>query len=265
MRFNTPQHLPCSQKEQKPNNMISLSCAKDLDITSLHFESTPCVFGKLVSDVKDEKCCSVGFLHTLLALAFPATFLTLPPSHHPLCCNIPYIFPSFHFFPYPPSLFAFSPLSDHWKPSSLLHNPAQSQALPPFLSLSFSLLTAPPLFSSTHYFLRFSNMSFHRMLPPVSLGREGGLAVFLFRKRVKISGTSHYNDTANNGSSCYVSVLPLFFFKEWPWLPQHHQPASELWLQVAAVKNTESLSMNVNRAASVPQKEPWDQQSWLVQ
>lgn len=65
MRFNTPQHLPCSQKEQKPNNMISLSCAKDLDITSLHFESTPCVFGKLVSDVKDEKCCSVGFFtHT---------------------------------------------------------------------------------------------------------------------------------------------------------------------------------------------------------
>lgn len=34
---------------------------KDLDIATLHFESTLCVFGKLVSDVKDEKCCSVVF------------------------------------------------------------------------------------------------------------------------------------------------------------------------------------------------------------
>lgn len=34
---------------------------KDLDITSMHFERTRRVFGKLVSDVKDEKCCSVVF------------------------------------------------------------------------------------------------------------------------------------------------------------------------------------------------------------
>lgn len=130
---------------------------KDLDIATLHFESTLCVFGKLVSDVKDEKCCSVVFffLHTLLALAFPATFLTLPPSHHPLLLQYPHIFPSFHFFPYPPSLFAFSPLSDHFYPSSLPHHPAQSQPLPSLLSPP-SL--SPPCFSSTHYFLRFSNM-----------------------------------------------------------------------------------------------------------
>ena len=119
-----------------------------------------------------------GFLHTLLALAFPATFLTLPPSHHPLCCNIPTFFHPFTSSsplpPFPPSLFACSPLSDHSYPSSLLHHPVQSQPLPPSLCppSTFSPPHHPPLFSSTHYFLRFSNMPFHRMLPPVSLGRK---------------------------------------------------------------------------------------------
>lgn len=165
-----------------------------------------------------------GFLHTLLALAFPATFLTLPPSHHPLCCNIPTFFHPFTSSSplppsLPPSLFACSPLSDHSYPSSLPHHPAQSQPLPPSLPLSSEHIQTPPhppLFSSTHYFLRFSNMPFHRMLPPVSLGRrkKGGLLVFLFGKLVKVSGTLYYNDTANNGSACCVSVLP-FFSSSW--------------------------------------------------
>lgn len=76
-----------------------------------------------------------GFLHTLLALAFPATFLTLPPSHHPLCCNIPTFFHPFRFFPYPPS-----------SPSVLLLPLPFLFAAPPTPNLSLSLPSpfAPP-------------------------------------------------------------------------------------------------------------------------
>lgn len=56
-------------------------------------------------------------------------------------------------------------------------------------------------------------MPFHRMLPPVSLGGKGGLLVCLFGKLVKVSGTLYYNDTANNGSACFVSVLTFFFME----------------------------------------------------
>ncbi|XP_041793828.1 uncharacterized protein LOC121607185 [Chelmon rostratus] len=125
----------------------------------------------------------------------------------------PHIFPSFHFFPSLPPSLAFSLLSDHSYPSSLLHHPAQSQPLPPFSLLPAHSLT-PSSFSSTHYFLRFSNMPFHRMLPPVSLGRKGGLLVFLFGKLVK-----------------------------------HHHPPSELQLQVTAVK-THTVTIDERQQSS---------------
>ncbi|KAK2837411.1 hypothetical protein Q5P01_014623 [Channa striata] len=49
------------RKENRRARSWRRSRVKHLDVTTLHFESTLCVFGKLVSDVKDEKCCSVVF------------------------------------------------------------------------------------------------------------------------------------------------------------------------------------------------------------
>lgn len=62
VKFNTSDI--CRVYRRKENKRVwseRRSCGKDLDITTVHFESTLCVFGKSVSDVKDEKCCSVVF------------------------------------------------------------------------------------------------------------------------------------------------------------------------------------------------------------
>lgn len=86
----------------------------------------------------------------------------------------PHSFPSFHYSPLsslPTGLLsALCPL--------LLPSPFLSTA-PPFPLLPAHSLPPFPLFS-TCYFLWFSNMPFHRMLPPVSLGGKGELLVFLF-------------------------------------------------------------------------------------
>lgn len=126
-------------------------------------------------------------------------------QHFSLC--LLHTIPTFFFHPFTsPSLFALRSLTT----LPLTHHPAHSQPLPHF--------SLPPLlfFSlfSTHYFLRFSNRSFHRMLQPVSLGKGGGLLVFLVRELVRLSGTSYYNDTANNGSShCASHCVHLFFYR----------------------------------------------------
>lgn len=102
-----------------------------------------------------------------------------------------------------PSPFCFSLLFDH--PSSatpscpISVSPSLPPSLPPSLHFSFS----------SHYFHWFSNMSFHRLLPPVSWGRRRGLLVLLVRQLVKLSGTSYYDDVVNNGFSCWASALPL--------------------------------------------------------
>lgn len=114
--------------------------------------------GKPVSDVEDEKCCSVTFsfffspgssISGNTSLFQPPSCLPLlPSSRHPLCCNSPtFSSPCRSFFPLPPPL---PPLSDHSHPSlpslslslSLLHTPS----LPPSPSSSLSFFLHP-LFS----------------------------------------------------------------------------------------------------------------------
>lgn len=174
VEFNIPNIcLVYRRKENKREWSERGSCVKDLDITTVLFASTWCV--ESLSVMSRMRNVAVWFLHTLLALAFPATFLTLPPSHHPLYCNIPTFFQPFTSSPSPsPSLhspYAFSSLSDH--SCSLYHlsrlpHPAQSQPPPPS-----SQYIHIPLPFPTHYFLWFSKMPFHRMLPPVYLEKGG--------------------------------------------------------------------------------------------
>lgn len=156
----------------------------------------PCVSWKFASDVKEEKCYHLFFFRILhfrqhFSLCLPHTIHSAP--------KIPTFFHPFTSLP-----FSFSLL--------FVHSSSAAPSCP--ISVSPSL---PPLVSSSssHYFHRFffPNMSFHRLLPPVSWGRRGGLLVLLIGKLVKLSGTSYYNDAANNRSSRCVSVLPLFFMK----------------------------------------------------
>lgn len=116
------------------------------------------------------------------------------------------------------------------------------------LSLPSSRHSPPTIFTD------FSNMSFRRLLPPVSWGRRGGLSELLVGKLVELSGTSYYNEAANNDSSC-VSVLPLLL-----WNGSWSLPPSTV--SSRCCKNTQSPLMSVNRA-SAPRKEPRDQESWL--
>lgn len=202
-----------------------------------------------------------GFLHTLLALAFPATFLTLPPSHHPLCCNIPTFFHPFTSSPtlppYSPSLCSLTTLTPFTLP---LHCPTQHHLNLSLPSLFLQHTHHPLPFSSTHYFLWFSNMLFHRMLPPVSLGGNGSNWNSSLEKLVKVTGTVYYNDMANSGSGCCVSVLPFFIFMEWPWVPNRHDPPSEL----TAVK-THTVTINERQQSSYSAtEEPRDQQRQLI-
>lgn len=136
--------------------------------------------------------------------AFPTTFRTRPPSHHALRSKIPTFFPHF-----------FHPFTSLPVPVSLLfdHSSAAAQSCPisVSLSLSSSLHSPPTIFTD------FSNMSFRRLLPPVSWGRRAGLLKLLVGKLFELSGTSYYNDAANNGSF-YISVLPLLL-RNSSWLP----------------------------------------------
>lgn len=131
--------------------------------------------------------------------AFPTAFRTRPPSHHPLCSKIPTFFPSFHL---PPR----SCFSAPW-PLFIC-----CTVLP---NLSLSLPS--PLHSPPTIFTDFSNMSFRRLLPPVSWGRRGELLELLVGKLVELSSTFYYNEATNNGSSC-VSVLPLLL-RNSSWTP----------------------------------------------
>lgn len=168
--------------------------------------------------------------------AFPTTFRTRPPSHHPLHSKIPTFFPSFHL----PPRSCFSAPWPLFICCTVLPNLR--------LSLPSSRHSPPTIFTD------FSNMSFRRLLPPVSWGRRGGLLELLVGKLVQLSGTSYYNDAANNDSSC-VSVLPLLL-----WNGSWSMPPSTL--SSCCCKNTQSPLMSVNRA-SAPRKEPGDQESWL--
>lgn len=142
VKFNIPDIcFVYKSKENKECDLKRRSPVKDLDNTSLHFESTLCVFGKPVSDVKDEKCCSVVFFTHTAGSSISGNIshsASLTPSSLLQC---PHIFSILHFSPgLPPSL-------------------------PPCL-LSALWPLSPPLL------LWFSNMPFHRMLPPVFF-REG--------------------------------------------------------------------------------------------
>lgn len=113
--------------------------------------------------------------------------------------KIPSFFPSFHLPPH-------SYFSAPW-PLFICRTVLPNLSL----SLPSSLHSPPTIFTD------FPNMSFCRMLPPVSWGRRGGLWELLVKKPVELSGTSYYTHAVNNGSPC-LSVLPLLLRNE-SWLP----------------------------------------------
>lgn len=134
--------------------------------------------------------------HSLLVPAFPATLLSpllcrsLPPPPLPpslltpsALLQYPHVFPALSLRLSPSLLFPLNSLTTltllfpasatlSLSPSLSPHstpNPSLPPSLPPLLP--------PGPSSSTHYFLRFSNMLIHRMQPPVSLqgcGEDGG-------------------------------------------------------------------------------------------
>lgn len=140
------------------------SRVKHLDITTLHLERTLCVFAKLVSNVKDEKCCSVVFYTRCWLQHFRQHFsLCLPHTIRSAAIS-----PHFSIFPLlpPPSLPRYSPAP--WPlllpvpSSSLLPHPAPSQPLPPFSLITPSLSLPPTIFSD--FLTRCSTECYHLCL-----------------------------------------------------------------------------------------------------